>query len=129
MNKRMYWLGVGALALFGCSDDDHHSEPVTPSGAVCAAGSTLTYESFGKTFMQTYCTSCHSSALSGTSRSGAPSDHDFDTVGGIRSALEHIDSNAAAGPLGTNTAMPPGNLKPSLDERKRLGEWLACGAP
>lgn len=33
------------------------------------------------------------------------------------------------GPDNRNTAMPIGAPTPTEDERTRLGEWLACGAP
>ncbi len=79
--------------------------------------------------MQNYCTSCHSSAVSGTARNGAPSDHNFDSLEGIQSATEHIDENAGSGPKATNTRMPPSGNRPTLEERQKLSEWIACGAP
>ena len=101
------------------------------SGATCPQGSTLTYTSFGKAFMDQYCVSCHASSLSGAARQGAPSDHDFDTLALVHATeAEHIDENAAAGPNAVNTEMPPaGSKAPSEEERRKLGEWLACGAP
>ncbi len=128
------------MALQACGDDhaddhgdhDHvHDEtPVgPPSGAVCPDDSTLTYENFGKMFMEDYCTRCHSSELEGAARMDAPDGHDFDTIEGIWGVQDHIDQMAAAGPDKTNMAMPIGNPKPTLEERELLGEWLACEAP
>jgi uncharacterized membrane protein len=110
--------GCGGEPLFG-----------PPTQSVCPEGSTLTYESFGKPFMETYCTSCHSSELSGTMRNGAPRFHDFDTLVGIRAVANHIDETTAAGPNATNEGMPPEAPFPTLEERQQLGEWIACGMP
>lgn len=96
------------------------------SGATCPTANPPTYDTFGKTFFDTYCTSCHSSARSGAARGGAPVGRDYDTLAGIREELADIDAESAAGPDATNTAMPPGIPKPSDDDRRKLGEFLAC---
>lgn len=114
-----------ALAATAC----HSHEETTPSGAECPEESTLTWDTFGKQFMASYCTRCHSSALSGAQRQGAPNDHNFDSPEGVRDELEHVDGQAAAGPDVMNTGMPLGDPTPTEDERRQLGEWLACGAP
>jgi hypothetical protein len=46
----------------------------------------------------------------------------------VRAQASAIDKAAAAGPSTVNTYMPEGS---SVDtaERRKLGEWLACGAP
>lgn len=121
---------AASLAL-ACGNSDHgeHSEG-SSSGAQCPPASTLTYDSIGEGFMNTYCVSCHSSQLAADKRSGAPSDHNYDTLARIRDAsLEHLDMMAAAGPDAVNTQMPPRGPTPSIEERRALGEWLACGAP
>ena len=114
------------LALAGCGGN-----PVfgPPTEATCPQGSTLTYENFGKGFMTHYCTKCHSSELKGADRMGAPSFHDFDTVFGIRAVSDHIDETTAAGPAAVNDGMPQSEPFPTLEERKQLGEWIACGMP
>jgi hypothetical protein len=114
-------------ALTACSSVN---EKGGPTGAVCPPNSTLTYDTFAQSFMNSYCVSCHSSTLSGSARNGAPSDHNFDTLAGLRATEpEHIDEEAAAGPNRVNTDMPPGEPRPSDAERRELGEWLACGMP
>jgi hypothetical protein len=100
-----------------------------PTESVCPQTSTLTYQNFGKNFMTKYCTRCHSSELMGADRQGAPSFHDFDTLFGVKAVYDHIDETTAAGPAATNTGMPPDSPAPSLEERKQLGEWIACGMP
>jgi hypothetical protein len=111
-------------------DADHASSEgdgmETPSGAECPPGSTLTYETFGKAFMDDYCVRCHSTELEGTARSGAPEGHDFDMLAGILLVAEHIDEYAAAGPDAVNTKMPPTEPRPTEEQRMLLGEWLAC---
>jgi hypothetical protein len=39
---------------------------------------------------------------------------------------DHIDETSAAGPAATNTSMPPTGTKPTEEERRNLGIWLAC---
>lgn len=113
-----------ALGAAGCGD-----EHGTPTGWVCPTDSTLTYENFGKQFMDTYCVDCHDSAKTGSARHGAPAFHDYDTVLGVRQTIDHVDEYAAAGPNAVNTIMPEDDPRPTEAERQQLGEWLSCGAP
>lgn len=129
MNKAYLWGSILASAVVACSTSNS-TNTRGPSGASCPTGSTLTYDNFGKLFMANYCVECHTSSLSGSARRGAPSDHNFDTLEAIRATeAAHIDTSAAAGPRHANTAMPPTEPRPSLAERQKLGEWLACGTP
>jgi hypothetical protein len=109
-----------------CSEEEGVLGP--PTGAVCPPASTLTYANFGEPFMTQYCTRCHSSALTGAARMGAPEFHDFDTQLGVQRVAEHVDEAAGAGPEATNEGMPPNAPAPTLEERQRLAEWIACGA-
>jgi uncharacterized membrane protein len=117
-----FFLAV-ALALAACGGGD---DGVAPTGATCPAGSTLTYENFGAPFMEAYCLRCHSTEVAIPDRMGAPIDVNFDTLAGILQHADHIDELAAAGPDGVNTFMPPSGDEPSEEERRQLGEWLAC---
>jgi uncharacterized membrane protein len=108
--------------------DDEHSKPVgPPSMATCPDDSTLTYDNFAKGFFSEYCLSCHSKNVKGAARMGAPADHNFDSLAAIELLQDHIDQMAAAGDKQTNVTMPKSNPKPTLAERKKLGEWIACG--
>ena len=100
-----------------------------PTEAECPPSSTLTYENFGRQFMEDYCTRCHSSTRSGGGRMGAPAFHDFDTQRGVQNVADHVDQAAGAGPAATNDQMPPSDPTPTLMERQMLAEWIACGAP
>lgn len=126
MTTASRWLRALALLvpLAGCNEEEG-----TPSGAICPEGSTLTWDSFGKGFMDSYCVRCHSTKLTGAARQGAPNDHNFDSVELLRDELDYTDEQAAAGPDSVNTAMPIGAPTPTEAERRMLGEWLACGAP
>jgi len=118
---------IAALAIFGACE-----EPLfgPPTESVCPPAQTLSYENFGKPFMENYCTDCHDSKKHGEDRKGATSFHDFDTIYGIRAVWEHIDFTTAAGPTGiVNDSMPPDGPYPALEERKLLGEWIACEMP
>lgn len=121
---------VGALWLLGaCSGSPDSETGPTPTGAACPPESMLTYETFGQSFMERYCTRCHAQTVTGSSRLGAPNDHNFDTLAAVRTHAVHIDEHAAAGPLRVNTSMPPSEPRPTTDERFQLGAWIACGLP
>jgi hypothetical protein len=62
-------------------------------------------------------------------RNGAPIQLNWDDLPTIRAYIDEIDAYAAGGPNGVNRIMPPSEPRPSDDERVKLGEWLACGAP
>ncbi|WAS90185.1 hypothetical protein [Nannocystis punicea] len=90
----------------------------------CPEDSILTAENFGAPFMLTHCTGCHHVALKEGERAGAPLGIDFESLKKVRAQADRIWARAAD----QNATMPPVG-PPSADERARLGEWLACGAP
>jgi uncharacterized membrane protein len=103
----------------------------TPSGAACPTDNAVTYDNFGRDFMQTYCLGCHS--VNATNRHGAPDDQNYDTLDDIRRHAAEIDGEAAKGPNATNSAMPElggtVHARPSDQERELLGQFLACEQP
>jgi uncharacterized membrane protein len=96
------------------------SGPGDSTGSTCPPTPTLTYANFGQAFMQSHCLACHSAS--------GPESPKLDTLAQVQAAAGDIDRAAAAGPNAVNTYMPEGS---SVDEaeRRKLGEWLACGAP
>jgi mono/diheme cytochrome c family protein len=134
------WIATASLvfliAVSGCTDPDvteaqeaageEEEEGGVATQSTCPPASDLDYTTFGRQFMLDYCTSCHSSELTGGARGGAPDGYDFDSLEGVLAELHEIDTWAAAGPAGVNTAMPPVPPYPTEDERRKLGEWLAC---
>lgn len=104
-----------AAALVACG-----SGPGDATGSTCPSDSTLTYANFGQAFMQSHCLACHSAA--------GPESPKLDTLAQVKAHSGDVDRSAAAGPDAVNTYMPESG---SVDEaeRRKLGEWLACGAP
>jgi hypothetical protein len=90
----------------------------------CPDDSFLTYENFGGPFMLSSCTTCHASRLPADLRQGSPIEVNFDDIDDVREWSDRIWIRAAD----QNFSMPPVG-PPSDEERTRLGEWLACGAP
>ncbi|MFL5343879.1 MAG: hypothetical protein ACJ8AT_03765 [Hyalangium sp.] len=134
--SRIGALLIAAVLCLGHSDnggcggggDEEHEGVAT--GATCPPTDAPTAQSFGTAFLQTYCLYCHSASVTGDARHDAPTDTNFDTLDEVRMHAMHMDMHAAAGPITTNTEMPPaGRLQPTQLEREKLGEWLACGAP
>lgn len=114
----------------GCGSDEHGDAHTLASGATCPSTGGPTAADFGHAFLRTHCLSCHSASVKGAAREGAPSGVDFDTLEDVRRQAAAIDSHSAAGPGSVNTSMPPASRPaPSMDERLKLGRWLACGAP
>ncbi len=109
------WLAGLGLFVFGCGGG-----PGDSTGSTCPTDSSLTYATFGQAFMTDHCLSCH--------RAGGPETPTLSTLPQIRANKEMIDRSAAAGPNAVNTYMPEGSSVPEA-ERRKLGEWLACGAP
>lgn len=117
--SRLLALTLGALAVLGagCKETTIDERPCPPGGT------TLSYDGFGKDFVERHCQSCH--GVPSKDRKGAPSAYDFGDVEDIRRYKDRIFSRAAA----DNTTMPPGPDDPPAEERDKLAEWLACGAP
>ncbi len=98
--------------------------PLTIDQYPCPSeGTMLTYDNFGAQFLADNCNTCHSAE--DAARHGAPDSYRFDTLDEVHAHAARIFVRAA----GPNTSMPPGPYDPPLDDRERLAEWLACGAP
>jgi len=117
MEKALTLAAALALAASGCTVLELADEPC-PSG-----GTTLTYSNFGQAFFAANCDGCHAQETG--DRRGAPESYAFDTVDEIRRHEERIFARAA----GPNDSMPPGPDDPPREDRDKLAEWLACGAP
>jgi uncharacterized membrane protein len=118
---------VVALQALGCGEKldpkpAKGSEPPGGDGGVDTVAEVVYSSNVAtiKPLLDTYCAGCHSSALSGTDRNGAPAGIDFDTYeGAVANAEEGNDEIQSGG-------MPPsGGLS---DEDKRLFQlWLDTG--
>jgi hypothetical protein len=133
----MRLFAVICLVLAACTNT---AQP-EPTGATCddPATNPLTWDSFGQSFMATYCTSCHSSTLAHAQRNGAPLFHDYDSLKDTMKIPDHIDAQAGIGPKASNRLMPPDRCpttpggaldrdcpEPSDADRTKLATWLAC---
>ena len=116
-SKSLFCL-LWALGSPGCG------EPSAAETHPCPTeGTRLTYENFGKSFLDTRCQGCHGGRPG--QRQGAPESFAFGSHEAARQHLDRIYARAAD----DNTSMPPGPDDPPSEERARLGEWLGCGAP
>ncbi|TPV94643.1 MAG: hypothetical protein B7733_14150 [Myxococcales bacterium FL481] len=140
------WLLVGTVACAEPSDVDATVETATgpealPASATgqaspedpqwaslatrpCPEDSYLDTENFGRPFMLSWCTGCHSADMPAGMRQGAPPDVNFDTSTEVRDWADRIWARSGD----HNGSMPPVAPAP-LELRRQLGEWLACGAP
>jgi uncharacterized membrane protein len=105
------------LFLLACGGTSIEERPCPPGGT------TLTYESFGRPFLDQWCQHCH--GASSHDRHGAPSSYTF----GSREEVLRHKARIFARAADDNRSMPTGPDGPSDEARTRLGEWLACGAP
>lgn len=102
---------IAALWLVGCAEEE-----------VCVHDPPLTYDTFGKGFMDQYCAGCHSSLYPDghPNRTDAPGIVNFDSYGGVVSYAERVYITAYE----TGTMPPAGG--PNEEELDRLQEWLRC---
>ena len=118
---------IALVVIGGCGEDEVMDEVPTFTQSKCPSTDPPTYDNFGRTFFETYCTKCHDSAKPAGMRGGAPLAINFDTLAGIRMFTSQIDQQAAIGPNATNRFMPGGSGPlPTDDERRRLGQYIAC---
>lgn len=95
-----------------------------PSSLDCPTGTNLTWQNFGQQYLRRYCSGCHSAALSGSARHGAPDGMNFDFASDALAFRVDMVLHAA----NDGAKMPPGVSVPR-EERSLFREWLKCGAP
>lgn len=100
-------------------DSDSDSEELAP----CEEQPVITYDTFGRGFLATYCDGCHGSAV--TERQGAPDDVVFDTRDGALEWADRILERSAPADGSVATMPPVGGVTP--DDTDRLIVWLTCG--
>src|SRR5207249_9533182 len=91
--------------------------PACPSG-----GTTLSYTGFASRFFADNCLQCHSRAVDGPDRNGAPLDLNYDDYAAVAKDAARIADSVRKG------LMPPGVWLPP-SEIEELVKWIACGAP
>ena len=70
------------------------------------------------------CMNCHAATSEGDDRYGAPPGVDLDTHADVLAYLDRIEARVS---VDSPTMPPVGGA--DREERERLAEWLACGAP
>jgi len=103
----------------GCDDVVFNGR--SPSVASCLREPQLTWDNFGKGFMDKQCNGCHSSLLVRQElRNGAPMGVDFDTFEGNLIWADRIYQRATI-----ERSMPLGG-SPAPDELRLFDEWMIC---
>jgi hypothetical protein len=104
-------------------------KPASDAGAPTTPGemadcSALTYESFGKKFIATYCIECHS----GSSASSALGGVSLDSLANVVKNKAYLKKVTAPRPGGIEPRMPKGGNDALTDEeRLKFGAWVDCG--
>jgi hypothetical protein len=111
---------TGFLALLCVSCGGETPPDESPLGE-CPPNS-QNQQTFGASILYTTCTGCHSQALEGEAREGAPVGKDYDTPELVRPQAEEILEWVLSG-----TMPPPDGLNELQMEYVRI--YLACGAP
>jgi len=119
---RLVLLTVPVLAVLGSQTacDDAIIGPEPPVTAYCNREPKLTYENFGRGYMNKWCTGCHAEELRENQRNGAPADVNLDTFELVMQHADRIQVRSV-----DSTTMPPA-AAPSEAETQALGEWLRC---
>jgi len=108
-----------ASLLVACPEADKDE---VDSDDPCVHDPPLSYDNWGKGFMEKHCNGCHSSIVPPSHRNNAPPGVDFDTYPGVLAFASRIDERAI---LLNPSPMPPGG-GPTEEELSLLYEWLTC---
>lgn len=111
-------LALSASLAGGC-DDTIIGQPL-PSFRACDRTPALTWENFGRPYLEQHCNGCHSAYLRENQRNYAPMGIDFDTWDDAVFWHERLEARGV-----TDQSMPPGG-GPGTDERELLREWVRC---
>ena len=128
----------------GCGDDASSADAAAADGATADAewfhgcpslvdplaqpGDPIdgdTFETFAMEFFATWCTRCHSAALTTPQeRNGAPPNYNWDVEASVREHLAEI--RYAVGVINFMPINPP---DPTCEERARIVRWIDADAP
>lgn len=116
-----------ASLLLGCDHDGSASDSAGSSGssgglAPCDEQPVITYDTFGRGFLATYCNGCHGGAV--VNRQGAPASVVLDTHEQALALADRILARTAP-EGGSEPTMPPAGGVTD-DDRERLRVWLGC---
>lgn len=107
----MKHLLFGLLLLGACGDGEPTG--ITADNLTCPPGATDTYANFGQAFVQTNCLLCHETN----------EQPHLATQADVKTHMAAVLQQSVF-----TTAMPQ-DATLTVEERRRFGEWLECGAP
>lgn len=126
MTRLWVWLGLtsctGQVCWFGACVDELDPDRATADTEACS--DVPSWDGFAQPFLTTWCTPCHSSALTEDDRLGAPEGMNFDTWEGAQAWSTLILSATT----GEEARMPPAG-GPTEEELDLLTAWVTCGTP
>lgn len=112
----------------GCDGEDETTDGASEADSEdggelrCEEAPTVTYDTFGRGFLATYCDGCHGSQVQ--ERQNAPVDVVFDTREGAQDWADRILARTVP-PDGSVPTMPPVGGVTEADS-ERLLVWLTC---
>ena len=107
------------LLLFACGEKEEDT-----ALSLCVHDPPLSYENFGKSYMDMHCTGCHGSELPPGHRVGAPLSVNLDSYDLVLDWADRIEARSTYA-FSDTISMPPGG-GPTEDEILLLEEWLYC---
>lgn len=124
MRRLVLWAALVLGCDDGAGDDDGGGVGSGESGALapCDEQPVLTYDTFGRGFLATYCDGCHGGDV--TERQGAPPSVVLDTRQQVLALADRILARTAPDDGSAPTMPPVGGVTP--DDRDRLVVWLRC---
>jgi uncharacterized membrane protein len=130
MMKTPFVICFTAVCLLGCGEkvdpktsvDNNIGDAGNDGGQ--NGGQTVLYTTDAaeiKPILDKYCISCHSTALSGADRNGAPSDINYNTYDAAVANAEKGNSEIQSG------GMPPSGNGPTAEEKQLFQRWVDTG--
>ena len=113
---------VWTLALLSACGKEEGGGDTAPAPIDCSREPPLEWDNYAAGFFAKNCNGCHSSALEGDARYGAPAGMDFDTEAASVSPADRIRARV----VDDETMPPGGGLVAS--EMRMIDEWLMCAA-
>jgi uncharacterized membrane protein len=104
---------LAVSVLFAAACTSASPTGITAQEVACPTDSTLTYASFGESFVRDNCLSCHA---------GKDSPNLSTQIAIKQNTTRMLDQ-------AVYTDAMPQDSNMALAERQMLGEWLSCGAP
>lgn len=116
----LFALSLFSFGLVACGDSGDGDEAGMIPEVDCTATPAKKFSEMSAVWAK--CTACHSSAVTGAARGGAPVDINYDTYAAAKAEATPAASEVAEG------AMPPGGGLTDA-EKEQIYAWAQCGTP